>query len=718
MSVCRSSRHLLRHTNHCFSRNLAAFHHSPLKHNDSNSPSDKNSNSDPSLPILRSPASIAAEKRNARRKHDIKNIKDLFVPYSPKELKALSQYYTDEQMDALKAAEDVVSLEDLALQWGPRKDQWKLEYEDDLAHVDPLMDYQPQPQIGHAPPMHWRGERRWAPEELEWSARDGEIEAMSEADLKQRYDQEFDQWSKDIGMNKLPSDPSAVTPEEHHKIVSSLINGEKPSLFDEEMDIYTMVKGLNIVAQGAINDALRKSNIEHPIQTNTALEEFEVMEEALTEDAENDLDDPTKAFKDLGPFTYDDIDQMQTFDMPEDYFVDHEIQHIIPQSIKYKGLGITEMLYKIEKSKIADEIKASLRPLYTYKGTHKEEVAKQILWPFVTDEKDWSPDPKSYRSIRDLFEVVQTLKMDPVKKAELLAYSHWANTPKGDSLRPVLERAIDSHNVDPVSLAIWEIEQKKRKYLGLDMIRQELPIDVEGPNKHLYSNSIYSALNPPIPRIRDPSVTYTSVDDDARSTGLRKVSQETGFTEEQLRKFRTKNLVFHRVVNQTRKGKIQSMYALSVAGNEDGLLGIGEGKAFEAEDAIAKAQLQALRNIMPVPRYEKRTIFGQMNSKVGGSTVTLMSRPPGKSRLNVTFIPHLTVSSGFGVRTQSLIYEVARCAGIRDLAARVGRSRNKMNTVKATYNALMNQPDPEEIAMARGRKLVDVRKVYYGQTVS
>lgn len=36
-----------------------------------------------------------------------------------------------------------------------------------------------------------------------------------------------------------------------------------------------------------------------------------------------------------------------------------------------------------------------------------------------------------------------------------------------------------------------------------------------------------------------------------------------------------------------------------------------------------------------------------------------------------------------------------------------------MNTVKAAYEALMSQRNPEEIARARGKKLVDVRKVYY-----
>lgn len=72
---------------------------------------------------------------------------------------------------------------------------------------------------------------------------------------------------------------------------------------------------------------------------------------------------------------------------------------------------------------------------------------------------------------------------------------------------------------------------------------------------------------------------------------------------------------------------------------------------------------------------------------------------------------------GFGVRCQSLIWEMCRAAGIYDLAARVNRSRNPMNTVKAAYQALMSQRDPQDVARARGKKLVDVRKVYYAGNV-
>lgn len=46
------------------------------------------------------------------------------------------------------------------------------------------------------------------------------------------------------------------------------------------------------------------------------------------------------------------------------------------------------------------------------------------------------------------------------------------------------------------------------------------------------------------------------------------------------------------------------------------------------------------------------------------------------------------------------------------MAARVTRARNPMNIVKAAFQAIMSQRNPEDIARARGKKLVDLRKVY------
>ncbi|EHY59252.1 28S ribosomal protein S5, mitochondrial [Exophiala dermatitidis] len=184
------------------------------------------------------------------------------------------------------------------------------------------------------------------------------------------------------------------------------------------------------------------------------------------------------------------------------------------------------------------------------------------------------------------------------------------------------------------------------------------------------------------------------------SPALVRLMQMTGYSREQIARLRVKRVISHSVTNQTRLGKIRKQYVLYVAGNQNGLIGIGEGKAVDPEDASLQAQYRAIRNMTPILRYENRTIFGDVNGKVSATELELYSRPPG-----------------FGLRCQQYIYEICKCAGIHDLAARVTRARNPMNTVKATIQALLSQKDPEDIARARGKKLVDVRKVYYaGET--
>ena len=110
----------------------------------------------------------------------------------------------------------------------------------------------------------------------------------------------------------------------------------------------------------------------------------------------------------------------------------------------------------------------------------------------------------------------------------------------------------------------------------------------------------------------------------------RRLMRQTGFSHLEIKRFRTKNLVTHRVVNQTRLGKIQSIYHLTVAGNGKGLLGIGEGKSAEADEARTQARNAAIRNMQPVPMYEARTIFGDVKAKVSATEVELMTRPPGE----------------------------------------------------------------------------------------
>lgn len=110
---------------------------------------------------------------------------------------------------------------------------------------------------------------------------------------------------------------------------------------------------------------------------------------------------------------------------------------------------------------------------------------------------------------------------------------------------------------------------------------------------------------------------------------LRRLMQSTGYSLDKIRSLKVKTLVSHAVVNQTRLGKVRRQYCLSVAGNGDGLLGIGEAKSEEASDAMMQSRYRAIRNMQPILRYENRTIFGDVKGKVGAVELKLMNRPPG-----------------------------------------------------------------------------------------
>lgn len=127
-----------------------------------------------------------------------------------------------------------------------------------------------------------------------------------------------------------------------------------------------------------------------------------------------------------------------------------------------------------------------------------------------------------------------------------------------------------------------------------------------------------------------PGVAYSTDEADPHLTRL---ALSTGLSRDQIRRIRVKTLVSHRVVNQTRMGKIQSLYFLTIAGNQDGMVGVGEGKAAEDEDGRRQAMMSAIRNMRPVARYEERTIYGEVEGKVGGSVVKLSARPPGTFHL-------------------------------------------------------------------------------------
>jgi len=135
-----------------------------------------------------------------------------------------------------------------------------------------------------------------------------------------------------------------------------------------------------------------------------------------------------------------------------------------------------------------------------------------------------------------------------------------------------------------------------------------------------------------VPSIHDPELNYS--EDDQEGDVFRKLSQRTGMPLKELRNLRTRLMISHSVTNQTRMGKIRKIYALAIAGNGNGLLGVGEGKSVESEDAIRQATYMAMRNMEPIPRYEGRTIYGDVEVKEGAVEMKLFTRPPGYCRIS------------------------------------------------------------------------------------
>jgi small subunit ribosomal protein S5 len=145
----------------------------------------------------------------------------------------------------------------------------------------------------------------------------------------------------------------------------------------------------------------------------------------------------------------------------------------------------------------------------------------------------------------------------------------------------------------------------------------------------------HSVVAPDLPRVENRMARQTrrlsTEEEQQEDPRQKRLLQYLGWDKQKLRSIRVKTLVVHGVTNQTRMGKIRSLYYLTIAGNQDGLLGVGEGKSVEPEEGRKQSVMSAIRNMRPVPRYENRTTFGDLEQKVGATRVQLFSRPPGKT---------------------------------------------------------------------------------------
>jgi small subunit ribosomal protein S5 len=151
-----------------------------------------------------------------------------------------------------------------------------------------------------------------------------------------------------------------------------------------------------------------------------------------------------------------------------------------------------------------------------------------------------------------------------------------------------------------------------------------------------------------------------------------------------------KLVTINRVAKVVKGGRQFGFTALTVVGDGKGNVGFGYGKAREVPVAIQKAMQVARKNQQRVALNDD-TLHYAMVGRHGATKVYMQP-----------------ASDGTGIIAGGAMRAVLECAGVRNVLAKSYGSRNPINVVRATINALYGVTSPELIAAKRGKSVAEI----------